>query len=140
MLNKVFVKDPEVRMTLEQMKRHRVFAEHDWNIPVKTLFWCGSGPYIPKEAMFNEKADRESEKPEPTKPKNILAALMGNPLADDKAAKAKQKDLNFDEMHYSKFEREEERARDNQEVDSPTKRKRQNPLGDFKFVKINELF
>ena len=115
-----------------------MFAEHDWSIPVKTLFWCGSGPFVPHEAMFNEQADRESEKPEPTKPKNILAAIMGNPLADDKAAKKAQKDLNFDEMHYNKFEREEGRA--HHEVDSPTKRKRQNPLGDFKFVKINELF
>jgi len=120
------------------MKLHKVFADHDWSIPVKTLFWCGSGPFVPQEAMFNEQADRESEKPEPTKPKNILAAIMGNPLADD--AGKKNANLHFDEVHYNKFEREEERARDHHEVDSPTKRKRQNPLGDFKFVKINELF
>lgn len=62
---------------------------------------------------------------------------MGNPLADDSAEKAKpQKDMNFDQCHYSKFERANEIQGDN----SPTKRKRMNPLGDFKFVKINELF
>lgn len=107
------------------MKRHKVFAEQDWDIPVQTLYWCGSGPFIPAEAMFNEKADRESEKVEPAKPKNILAAIMGNPLADDKGEKDKKaKDLRFDEMHYNKFEREEERARDYQDENSPTKRKR----------------
>lgn len=90
--------------------------------------------------MFNEKADRESEKVEPAKPKNILAAIMGNPLAEEENKRKQQKDLNFDETHYNKFEREEERARDHQDDNSPTKRKRQNPLGDFKFVKINELF
>ena len=50
---------------------------------------------------------------------------MGNPLADDKGEKEKKaKDLRFDEMHYNKFEREEERARDYQDENSPTKRKR----------------
>jgi hypothetical protein len=87
LLGKVFVKDPEVRLTLEQMKMHKVFAEQDWDIPVETLYWCGSGPFVPAEAMFNEKADRESEKVEPAKPKNILAAIMGKPLAEDNTEK-----------------------------------------------------
>jgi hypothetical protein len=43
-------------------------------------------------------------------------------------------------MHYNKFERFDNRAQEGQDDNSPTKRKRQNPLGDFKFVKINELF
>jgi hypothetical protein len=83
LLNKILVKDPEVRMSLEKMKTHSVFELEDWDIPVKTRYWCGSGPFVPAEAMFNEQADRESEKPEPAKPKNILAAIMGNPLADN---------------------------------------------------------
>jgi len=51
--------------------------------------------------------------------------------------------LSFDEAHYNKFEREDKKARDNSRThndDSPAKRRRQNPLGDFKFVRINELF
>ena len=75
------------------------------------------------------------------KPKNILAALMGNPMADPGGDKGKPaKNLNFDEAFYDKFERE---AKKNAEKEGETEtrvRKRQNPLGDFKFKKINELF
>lgn len=40
-----------------------------------------SGPYIPTEATYYERAERYSEKEEQAivKPKNILAAIMGNP-------------------------------------------------------------
>lgn len=47
------------------------------------------------------------------------------------------KRLSFDQTHFEKFLREE------QVDDSATttaKRKRQNPLGDFKFKRINEYF
>ena len=37
------------------------------------------GPYIPEEATYFERADRDSEKDaKVVKPKNILAAIMGN--------------------------------------------------------------
>jgi len=45
-------------------------------------FQNSTAPYIPTEAVFNEEANRCSEKEaEPIKPKNLLAALMGNPAA-----------------------------------------------------------
>ena len=37
------------------------------------------GPFIPTEAAFNERADRDSEQMAEVKPKNILAAIMGVP-------------------------------------------------------------
>ena len=44
----------------------------------------GCAPYIPKEAAFNEEANRASETvAQPVKPKNILAAIMGNPAGTD---------------------------------------------------------
>jgi len=45
--------------------------------------------------------------------------------------------MSFDEAHYNKFEREDKK----QGMEEQTgRRKRHNPLGDFKFVRINELF
>jgi len=71
------------------------------------------------------------------KPKNLLAAIMGNPDADTTAQQERPTRMSFDEAHYNKFEREDKKQGiEEQNV----KRKRQNPLGDFKFVRINELF
>jgi hypothetical protein len=45
-------------------------------------FQNSTAPYIPPEAVFNEEANRRiSEEVAPAKPKNILAAIMGNPAA-----------------------------------------------------------
>ena len=87
--------------------------------------------------MFNEKADRASEAAQPIKPKNILEAIMGNPAQD--ALTAPEKKLIFDEAHYNKFEREAIDGTTNND-ETATRRRRQNPLGDFKFKRINELF
>ena len=67
---------------------------------------------------------------------------MGNPDAEAAGEQARPAQLSFDEAHYNKFERKEKRdgGEDQREERSPVKRKRQNPLGDFKFVRINELF
>jgi len=142
LLNKVFVKDAEVRITLQQMQLHKVFEDWDWEVPIRQRYWYTAGPFVPKEAAFNETHDRASEEKEAAKPKNLLAAIMGNPLEE-----AKKKPfpailaMHFDEAHYNKFERADGRANEGAGADhSPSKRKRQNPLGDFKFVKINELF
>ena len=142
LLNNVFVKDPEVRITLQQMQLHKVFEDWDWEVPIRQRYWYTAGPFVPKEAVFNEKADRESEEKEPVKPKNILAAIMGNPLDDPKKPEKpiQATAMHFDEAHYNKFERADGRANPDNADHSPSKRKRQNPLGDFKFVKINELF
>ena len=66
---------------------------------------------------------------------------MGNPDPNKKDEPAKQQMMSFDEAHYNKFERKDKRdGQDEGREDSPIKRRRQNPLGDFKFVRINELF
>ena len=59
-------------------------------------------PFIPKEAVFNEVADRHSEADTVAKPKNILAALMGNPAQEGEKPEY-EKRLTFDEAHYNKF-------------------------------------
>ena len=46
---------------------------------------------------------RDSEVQEPIKPKNILAAIMGNPMLDQKTQVVEQKQMDFDEAHYDKF-------------------------------------
>ena len=130
-MDKIFVPDPELRITLEKMKEHPVFSNFDFTVSMKDRYTNSMAPFIPAEAVFNEQPQRNSEQMQEAKPKNLLAAIMGNP--GDNAGEAPKKDLNFDEAHYNKFDRE------NKDDDGP-KRKRQNPLGDFKFVKINELF
>ena len=70
------------------------------------------------------------------KPKNLLAALMGVPTGNDPGPARR---LSFDEAHYDKFERERRRADDGEET-AGLRRRRHNPLGDFKFRRINELF
>jgi hypothetical protein len=79
------------------------------------------------------------------KPKNIMAALFGNPMAMAKGPAIPKPNINFDEAHYNKFERETKKAKTgtsnpNENKSALVRRKRQNPLGDFRFVKINELF
>ena len=101
------------------------------------------GPYVPAEPTFNERADRDSEEQAPIKPKNILAAIMGNPKAMQEMTPNVPKDLDFDEGMYDKFQREAKRVEDEEDPEGKNKteaRKRHNPLGDFKFRRINELF
>ena len=51
--------------------------------------------------------------------------------------------MDFDEAHYDKFQREAKKAEDELDPEGKNRmevRKRHNPLGDFKFRRINELF
>lgn len=48
--------------------------------------------------------------------------------------------MSFDEAHYDKFERERRKDDEIIEAETAGRRKRHNPLGDFKFRRINELF
>ena len=76
-----------------------------------------NGPYIPKEPVYFERADRDSVK-EVAKPKNILAAIMGNPQAfGQETTKNEQKKLDFDQAHYDKFEREVKKVQDDADCD-----------------------
>ena len=137
LLNKIFIPDPELRIALDQIKDHRVFHEFDFTVSMIDRFNNGCAPFIPKEAAFNEEAKRFSEVAQPVKPKNLLAAIMGNPQATEIVQEPKR--LSFDEAHYNKFEREDKNANDEQN-ETTNRRKRQNPLGDFKFKRINEYF
>lgn len=105
-----------------------------------------SAPYIPEEATYFERADRDSEQMKKVvKPKNILAAIMGmgNPANQLVENKREPKRMDFDQAHYEKFEREVKKEQDEADPEGKPQavaRKRQNPLGDFKFRRINELF
>jgi hypothetical protein len=81
-LNKIFVPDPELRISLEDIKNHGVFKDFDFTYDMRDRFIYASAPFIPSEAIFNEQADRDSKEEEVLKPKNILAAIMGNPMND----------------------------------------------------------
>ena len=69
-----------------------------------------------------------------------MAAIFGNPNAlappDEKP-----KRLSFDEQHFEKFLREDNLTKQDGQEELPIqKRKRQNPLGDFKLKRINDYF
>ena len=136
LLNKIFVPDPELRISLQQIKEHRAFLEFDFEVSMIDRFNNGCAPFIPKEPTFNEEANRNSVQAQPVKPKNLLAAIMGNP-GNELVQEPKR--LSFDEDHYNKFQREDKTANDENDP-TVNRRKRQNPLGDFKFKRINEYF
>jgi len=82
LLAKIFVPDPAQRITVDDIKEHRLFKDYDWTVTMAERFQNSTAPYIPEEAVFNEEANRCSEEEAvPIKPKNLLAALMGNPAA-----------------------------------------------------------
>jgi len=61
LLSKIFVPDPECRISLEQMKNHKFFKDFDFTVPMRERFLNSTAPFIPDEPMFNECADRDSE-------------------------------------------------------------------------------
>lgn len=83
LLDKIFVSDPEVRISIAQIKEHQIFEGFDFDVSLSQRFKA-SAPYIPKEATYFEYADRKSEEVPLEKPKNILAAIMGNPTTEEK--------------------------------------------------------
>jgi len=84
-------------------------------------FQNSTAPYIPTEAVFNEEANRCSTPDDaPIKPKNLLAAIMGNPAAILDKPLIKPANMAFDEGHYNKFERNNKDDDD----ENKTKRKR----------------
>lgn len=69
-------------------------------------FQNSTAPYIPTEAVFNEEANRCSEiEAAPIKPKNLLAAIMGNPAGALDDPVKKPTNMQFNQGHYEKFER-----------------------------------
>ena len=102
LLSKIFVPDPELRLSLEEIKQHQVFNDFDFTVNMRDRYCNATAPFIPKEAVFNEQADRDSVEEE-IKPKNILAAIMGNPMHDTNSKPVEQKKMEFNEDHYNKF-------------------------------------
>lgn len=117
LLSKIFVPDPERRISLAEIKEHRFLKDFDFSVKMQDRFLNSSAPFIPAEAMFNEQANRNSEI-DAIKPANLLAAIMGKP--DATAVPNFNKKLQFDEEHYNKFEKIELIESDA----SPVKRKR----------------
>ena len=97
------------------MKDHQVFKvsnqfitlfflqDFDFECPIRDRFTNGVAPFIPEEPVFNEQAERSSAVVEAIKPKNILAAIFGNPMLDAKATQPGEMKMDFDEAHYDKF-------------------------------------
>lgn len=149
LLGKIFVPDPNQRISLVEIKQSPIFKvsilfydltaflfqDFDWSVPMRDRFTNSCAPFIPSEPTFNECVNRFSEEVVPAKPKNILAAIMGNPAAEEPQ---KPKEMEFDEGHYNKFQRDDKNVHG--EAGGGESRKRQQPLGDFKFKRINEYF
>ena len=76
-----------------------IIQDFDWSVPMRDRFTNSCAPFIPSEPLFNECVNRFSEQVVPAKPKNILAAIMGNP----QEVAVKEKEMQFDEGHYNKF-------------------------------------
>ena len=62
---------------------------------------------------------------------------MGRPEDNDNMGQPRER-LSFDQSHFDKFLREDNHQ--TSEEPNTAKRRRQNPLGDFKFKRINEYF
>ncbi len=73
---------------------------------MKDRFYNSMAPFIPTEAIFNEIANRNSEKQPEQKPKNILAAIFQNSNQKGGNEIPMLDKLQFDEAHYNKFERD----------------------------------
>lgn len=91
---------------------------------MKDRYHKTTAPWIPSEPTFNEMAIRNQEP-------NLLQMMAPPPKKAEKPSVQKHTSLQFDEAHFNQFEQEHE---------IQDKRKRQNPLGDFTFIKINEIF
>lgn len=60
LLSKIFVPDPEMRVTLERIKEHSLFRDIDWTVSMMDRYENSRAPFVPSEAVFNEQADRDS--------------------------------------------------------------------------------
>ena len=151
LLNKIFVSEPDLRITLQEIKKHNVFKDIDWDRPMMEQFESTMAPYVPESAMFNEFALRNSDEQNgpglsPAKPKTLAAAFLKS-SAGGVAVQAPQRRLSFNHEHFEKFLKQDKKQKQNNQRGTglahgelSPKRKRQNPLGDFKFKKINEVF
>lgn len=48
-------------MSFNQIKKDLLFSDVDWNMPMETRFKKTKAPFIPQEAVFNERPLRDSK-------------------------------------------------------------------------------
>jgi serine/threonine protein kinase len=61
LVQKIFVLDPENRAKIPEIKASDFFSEFDFSVSMMDRFNNDFAPFVPNEALFSEKADRESE-------------------------------------------------------------------------------
>ena len=61
LLKSIFIPDSENRMSFNQIKKDLLFSDVDWNMPMETRFKKTKAPFIPQEAVFNERPLRDSK-------------------------------------------------------------------------------
>lgn len=97
-------------------------------------FETTTAPYVPDNVLFKEFASRTSACDEGNKVK--VGKMPPGFYQDDSPRR-----LSFNDEHFEKFLKQDKKDRLGRDTaDMSPKRKRQNPLGDFKFAKINEYF
>ena len=63
-MNKIFVPDPELRITFDEIKQHPVFKDFDFGVAMVDRV-RGQAPWVPEEDLLEELADRDSQTGEP---------------------------------------------------------------------------
>mgnify|MGYP000445186542 CR=1 FL=1 len=59
LLDKIFVTDPGMRLTFDEMKKHAVFKDFDFSVAMIDRI-RGPAPWVPEEDLLEELADRDS--------------------------------------------------------------------------------
>jgi serine/threonine protein kinase len=64
LLDKIFVPDPEMRISISQIKKHQIFKDIDFQISMVDQVSKKSAPFIPPNPLFNEDVQRNSHEEE----------------------------------------------------------------------------
>ena len=128
MLNMIFRADLDNRPSLDDIKKHEFFRSIDFDELASGQI---EAPWVPDDRV-RTLGQRDSQT-------GVLKVKKGA-LGDDSQTDV----LDFDERHFQKFLRTHEKQNEGDEnvhdVGQSPKRRRQNPLGDFKFKRIDKLF
>lgn len=61
LLGKIFVPDPDMRITISQIKKHPIFKDIDFQMSMVDQVSKKSAPFIPPNPLFNEDVQRNSQ-------------------------------------------------------------------------------
>lgn len=76
LLDKIFVTDPSMRISLDDMKKHAVFKDFDFAVAMTDRV-RGQAPWLPEEDLLDDLADRDSQTGEPKlKKRGFFAEVM----------------------------------------------------------------